>query len=144
MLMPTQLTSTPATPAPFSLQNCTRFFPGRNDQIRRARALTERFLDGCPAADDAVLLVSELATNAVTHSASGRPGGTFILRVQIRDGYVRGEVEDQGSRWDGDIRAAEPPHGLFLLRELSSDCGARRGHHGWVTWFTVTAASVTT
>jgi serine/threonine-protein kinase RsbW len=89
------------------------------------------------------LLVSELATNAIAHSASGQPGGTFTLRIGICDGYMRGEVEDQGSRWDGNVGGAQPPHGLYLLRKLSSDCGARCGDQGWVTWFTIAGAPLT-
>jgi anti-sigma regulatory factor (Ser/Thr protein kinase) len=113
-------------------------FRGRRDQIRLVRALLTSFLDGSSATDDAVLLISELATNACAHSASGRPGGMFTVRVEMCPGvYVHAEVEDQGSAWDGDIRTAEPPHGLFLLRALSAGCGARRGQHGWITWFTM-------
>jgi serine/threonine-protein kinase RsbW len=115
-----------------------RSFPGRHDQVGQARAFLACFLDGRPGADEAVLLVSELAANAVTHSASGRPGGTFTVRARIHcDGCIYAEVEDHGSGWDGDVSAAECPHGLFLLRQLASDCGARRGERGWVTWFTL-------
>ena len=72
------------------------------------------------------------------HTASGRPGGTFTVRVEVDPGTgLHAEVEDQGSEWDGDIGAAECPHGLFLLRELSGECGARRGERGWIVWFTM-------
>ena len=126
--MYTHLTPPPSTPAPCAPQYCTRFFPGRDDQVRLARALTERFHDGHPAADDAVLLISELAANAIAHSASGQPGGTFTLRVQVRDGCVRGEVEDQGSHWDGNISAASHRTGSTCS---ASAGGARRADHGW-------------
>lgn len=87
-----------------------------------------RILHGWPATDDAVLLISELCTNAVAHSASGRPGGTFTVRAHILDRrYVRAEVEDQGSAWDGNISTAQPPHGLYLLRQLSTTYGTRPG-----------------
>ena len=29
-------------------------------------------------------------------------------------------MEDQGSRWSGDVSTADSPHGLYLLRELSA------------------------
>jgi hypothetical protein len=119
-------------------RRCAGSFPGRRDQVRLMRGILAIFFDGCPTADDAVLLASELAANAVTHSASGRPGGTLTFRAETRPGaYVRAEVEDEGSTWDGDLSAAQPPHGLFLIRALSADCGARRGEHGWITWFTI-------
>jgi hypothetical protein len=124
--------------APVSWQTCTRSFPGHPGQIGRARALLNDFLDGYPAADDAALLVSELCTNAVIHSASGQPGGTFTVRAHLSGTYLHAEVEDQGgSTWDGCLSGAGAPHGLFLLRTLSAACGTLPGAHGWVTWFTL-------
>jgi hypothetical protein len=52
------------------------------------------------------------------------------------------EVEDQGGAWDGNIGLAEPPHGLYLLRELSTACGTIRSDEGWITWFTILSAPV--
>ena len=119
-------------------RRCIGSFPGRRDQVRLIRGILAAFFDGCPAADDAVLLASELAANAVTHSASGQPGGLLTIRAEHGPGlYLRAEVEDQGSTWDGNLATAQPPHGLFLLRALSADCGTRRGRNGWVTWFTI-------
>lgn len=131
------MSPTSATAAP--RRSCTGSFPGRREHVRQARALITAFLDGCPIADDAILLLSELAANAVAHSASGTPGGTFIVRARVDDdGCLRAEVEDQGSGWDGNLGTAEAPHGLFLLRTLSAACGTRRGEQGWVTWFSLT------
>ena len=100
--------------APVSWQSCTRFFPGRPDQIRSARALLHDFLGSYPAADDAILLISELTGNAISHSASGTPGGTFTVRARLSGRCLRAEVEDQGSAWDGDLTTAHAPHGLYL------------------------------
>ena len=127
-----------APPRPALTLVRTRSFPGERAQIGQARKFIAAFLTSCPAADNVVLLASELASNAVTHSASGQPGGTFTVRAEATGaGHVLVEVEDQGGRWDGNIGCAEPPHGLFLLRELSTACGARRGGQGWITWFTI-------
>jgi serine/threonine-protein kinase RsbW len=117
---------------------CTRAFPGRLDQIRQARALMADFLPGQPGTDDAVLLISELAANAVNHSASGQPGGTFTVRAYLTGTGLYAEVEDQGSAWDGSLHGTEAPHGLFLLQTLSAQCGAHHRPHGWATWFTLT------
>ena len=46
-----------------------RVFPGSAEQVGRARQFVGQVLGECPAADDAVLLTSELVTNAVTHTA---------------------------------------------------------------------------
>src|ERR1700749_2936642 len=115
---------------------CACSFPGRRDQVSQVRGMGARHLAGSPASDDAVLLASELAANACAHSASGQPGGQFTVRVcgNVREGvYV--EVEDGGSAWDGMFKEIESPHGLYLLQELSTACGTRRGDQGWVTWF---------
>ena len=113
-------------------------FPGRLEQIRHARAHLARFLRNCPAAEDAILLTSELATNAVAYSATGQRDGTFTVRASLfGPGHVYVEVEDRGSGWDGNIGVAEPPHGLYLLRVLSTARGTRRGEQGWIAWFTI-------
>lgn len=130
---------TTQTSPPASWQSCTRTFPGRAEQISAVRALLADFCGGFPAADEAILLASELCTNAITHSASGQPGGTFTIRARLTRTYLQAQVEDQGSSWDGSLSPAKAPHGLFLLRALSTACGTYPGQHGWVTWFTLTA-----
>jgi hypothetical protein len=128
----------PVAVFPSSSRTCEKAFPGRDDQVGEARALLAAFLSDWPGADDAVLLLSELCANACSHSRSGRPGGQFTVRAQLcPDGCLHAEVEDQGSGWDGDLSTAECPHGLYLLRALSTDCGTRPGEHGWVTWFSL-------
>ena len=85
-----------------------------------------------------MLCVSELATNAVLHSASRNPGGTFTVRAAIFDDHVRIEVEDNGGTWD------EHPHSDVTLRHgpawtSSANCAADCGRDGspltgWVAW----------
>jgi serine/threonine-protein kinase RsbW len=109
--------------------------PARHDQVGVARAFISAILAACPAADDAVLCVSELATNAVLHSASRTPGGTFTVRAAIFDDHVRIEVEDNGGSWDEHPHRDSRPHGLDIVRELAAACG-RDGSPltGWVAW----------
>jgi hypothetical protein len=112
-------------------------YPGTPGQLWHVRSALRQFLAGCPLADDAVLLLSELAANAVQHSDSGKPGGTFTVRARhAADRYVRGEIEDQGSDWHGDLPAsAAQPHGLYLLQSLASACGADRTGRAGLVWF---------
>ena len=52
----------------------------------------EKLLEDCPVADEIVACASELATNAVQHSRSRRPGGTFTLHVEVSLPYRLGAV----------------------------------------------------
>ena len=62
----------------------TGVFPGQPGQVRRARQEIARYLTGHPASDDAVLITSELASNAVLHSNSN--GRIFTVRAEIHTG----------------------------------------------------------
>ena len=74
-----------------------QFFPARLDQVREARRFLAAVLNGCPAADDAILCLSELAANSVLHSDSRKASGTFTVRAEVHEGdYVWIEVEGKG------------------------------------------------
>jgi anti-sigma regulatory factor (Ser/Thr protein kinase) len=109
--------------------------PARHDQVQVARAFISAILVACPATDDAVLCISELATNAVLHSASRNPGGTFAVRAAIFGDHVRIEVEDNGGTWDEHPYRDSRAHGLDIVRELAADCGTEGSPlTGWVAW----------
>jgi hypothetical protein len=75
---------------PDSSWRCARTYTATPDQVRQARAFLRGALKCCPMADDAVLLISELCTNAVQHSDSRRPGGTFTVYAEVYEGeYVK-------------------------------------------------------
>jgi anti-sigma regulatory factor (Ser/Thr protein kinase) len=111
-------------------------YAGRPEQVSRVRWLVAELLDGCPVACDAVLLASEIATNAVCHSNSRESGGTFIVRVVIHENCVRIEVEDQGGQWKPeDARIDGRGHGLDLVREIASDWAVDGSAKGRVVSF---------
>jgi Histidine kinase-like ATPase domain len=113
-----------------------RVFPAGPDQVREARRFLSAVLAGCPLADDAVLCVSELASNSVLHSDSRKPGGTFTVRVAAYEGdYVYVEVGDNGGPWQEHAPRDGRPHGLDIVNTLAADCG-RDGDAsaGWVVW----------
>lgn len=109
--------------------------PAHADQVRVARAFIAAILPACPAAGDAVLCVSELASNAVLHSASRNPGGTFTVRAAMFDDHVRVEVEDNGGPWHEHPNHDGRSHGLDIVSKLAAGCG-RDGSPltGWVAW----------
>lgn len=61
----------------------TATLPGTPASVPVARRLVREVLVGCPRSGDLMLTVTELATNAINHSASGQ-GGSFTVRVRRR------------------------------------------------------------
>jgi serine/threonine-protein kinase RsbW len=116
----------------------SRAYAGRADQIAEARRFLSAILNGCPAADDAVLCLSELATNATLHSNSGKPGGHFTVRTQIHGDRLRVEVRDEGGPWTLNVRRRDGQHGrgLLIVSQLASDWGCSGDSEtGWTVWF---------
>jgi anti-sigma regulatory factor (Ser/Thr protein kinase) len=113
-----------------------RVFPGDAGQVRQARRFLADVLDGCPAADDVLLCVSELATNAVLHSRSGRPGGRFTVCAATRPGSVRVAVADEGGPWrPGRGGDGQGGRGLLIVGTLASRWGRDDGGAGRTVWF---------
>jgi serine/threonine-protein kinase RsbW len=99
-----------------------RSYLGSADQVRHVRADLAPFINGCPFADDFILLASELATNAIVHSRSGLPGGVFTVRAEVRPGdFAVLEVEDQGGPWIERDSGVEHGRGLALVAALAGD-----------------------
>jgi hypothetical protein len=118
-----------------------RVFHGEAGQLPVVRRWVESLLPGCPARDDVTCVVSELGTNAVTHTASGR-GGWFAVEIAWYPRVVRVAVTDDGAP-DGprlvDDLAAEHGRGLRVVAGLSvrtGVCGDPRGRMVWadVSW----------
>lgn len=116
-----------------------RAFSGSVNRVGQVRSAVRMVLDGCPAADDVVQILSEIAANACQHSRSGQPGGNFIVRLQHSPGAcVLGEVEDEGGGpWDGDLKAsARDRSGLSIVLALASGCGVElRPGERLAVWF---------
>ena len=114
--------------------------PGRPEHVREARAFVAKALGVLHrGVDNAVLLTSELVTNAVMHSSSRCAGGTVTVLVVESDGGVRIEVVDQGSELSapavrGDVYASDG-HGLFLVQTIADQWGYVRDDGGTTVWF---------
>src|SRR5260370_12069123 len=88
----TQATTRSALP-----RGWARDFPGEPPQVREVRAWMEGILPACGPLDDLLVIASELAANAVTHTRSGDPGGRFTVDVTWTPDFARVVAGDQGS-----------------------------------------------
>jgi anti-sigma regulatory factor (Ser/Thr protein kinase) len=112
----------------------------RPELVSAARSFVIKALgEDDPAADVAVLLVSETVTNAVLHSNSRRAGGSVTITAIQIGGGVRIEVADEGSepsapevKGHGCVNGG---HGLFLVETLADQWGYVRDDYGTTVWF---------
>ncbi|GAA2622891.1 ATP-binding protein [Streptomyces axinellae] len=70
--------------------------PGLPEEVSRLRRWTRDVLRDSACADDAALIVSELGSNALVHSASGGPNGSFHVSLHRSPGTVVLAVTDTG------------------------------------------------
>ena len=121
--------------------------PGRPEHVRDTRSFVAKALGELhPGLDNAILLTSELVTNAVMHSSSRCDGGTVTVLVVESDGGVRIEVADAGSDLSapvvrGDVYASDG-HGLFLVQTLADQWGYVREKGGTTVWFWLGSAAI--
>lgn len=112
-----------------------RRFVAQPDQVSSARAFVAAVLAGSPLVDDAVLICSELASNALLHSESRRDGGEFVVRVEQHIGdYLWIEVEDQGGLWAGQAATDESGRGLHIVSALAEEWGIEGDAQARVVW----------
>ena len=95
-------------------------FPGNPDQISRVRREWRDYMTGCPVIEEAVLIASELSTNAIRHSASR--GRYFTIRCTMFREYALIEVTDLGGGGGGGWHPRQhddgPRHGLDIVEAL--------------------------
>jgi anti-sigma regulatory factor (Ser/Thr protein kinase) len=112
----------------------------RPELVSAARSFVTKTLgEDDPAADVAVLLVSETVTNAVLHSNSRRAGGSVTITAIEIGGGVRIEVADEGSEQSApEVKGhgcVNGGHGLFLVETLANQWGYVRDDYGTTVWF---------
>ncbi len=102
--------------------------PGDPQHVRSARTFVARTIGADhPRADEALLLTSELVTNAVTHSRSRLPGGTVEVVVATRASGLLISVTDDGA--DSTVPAimsiagGEHGNGLLLTETIADVWG---------------------
>ena len=113
----------------------TRSFPAELDSVREARHVTADVLDGEFArelAEDAAIVVTELASNAVLHAGSG-----FTLTISRAAAKVRIAVQDDGPltpRSDDEPFHVEVGHGLSVVAQLACAWDVEVLPGGKVVW----------
>jgi anti-sigma regulatory factor (Ser/Thr protein kinase) len=103
----------------------TAVLTGIPESVRAARLLVREALgEACPAIDAAVLCTSELVTNAIVYTRSGRPGGVVEVTVDTGPGLATITVIDLGARGRPAIAAkpvdaGEGGLGLRIVAQLA-------------------------
>ncbi|MEU1466622.1 ATP-binding protein [Streptomyces sp. NPDC005761] len=117
---------------------CERFFRRERRSVPAAREFVRSVLAdwgfGEARADEVLVCVSELATNALVHGVP--PGRGYKVMLWLRDGgQVRVEVHDSG---DGEPGVREPDgesgRGLVIVEALADRWGVGERVPGKVVW----------
>jgi anti-sigma regulatory factor (Ser/Thr protein kinase) len=113
-----------------------RVFPGEARELMAMRQFLAALLPECPARDDVMSVATELASNALRHTASGR-GGRFAAEIVWHASVLHVAVSDDGA--PSGPRIVDDPlqengRGLVLVRGLSQGFGSCGDHHGRLVW----------
>ena len=109
----------------------TGIYPGTAEQVSRARREVAQYLDGCPGADDAALVISELVTNAVLHSRSRN--GMLTVHCERYPTYARVEVCDAGGSWQPG-GCGDGGRGLAIVSAVAAEFGVAGDARGRTVW----------
>jgi serine/threonine-protein kinase RsbW len=123
----------------------TDWFPGQPSAVGLAREFVRSVLGNAwPGLDDLLLMVSEVASNAVRHTASGGSGGCFDLTISAAGHAVRIAIGDGGGSshpqirdGDGEPDALTGGRGLRIVDALADRWGHTGDELGRVVWFEV-------
>lgn len=100
-------------------------FAGSKEMVAKAREWVAGLVahTGPVRAAEIELCASELATNAVLHSMSGSPQGTYAITVKVMETTVTLVVTDQGPTLIPLPRrpADESGRGVFLVEQLADE-----------------------
>lgn len=116
-------------------------FPRQVRTAPLARHFVTEAIGQHPAADDAVLLASEMITNALVHA---RDATTLTVTVTATAAFIRVDVHDDGQagipRWREAGSHAEDGRGFQIVNALARRWGFTREQDRTCCWFEVTAA----
>jgi hypothetical protein len=117
-------------------------FAGRPECLADARCFTYAVLGDCDAAHTVALVADELAGNAIKHTASGEPGGEFVLRLARFANRCRVRIDDQGGPSTPSVCAAddedEAGRGLTIVAMVSARWGVDGDEQARSVWAEIT------
>lgn len=117
-----------------------RQFAGTAGQVSAARSFASEVLAGDPRARDVAAALSEVATNAVTHSRTGC-GGTFRVAIAPQPDVIRVEVTDNGGGGIPQVQRVNGTEthgrGLKILTALTIAWGHTLRRDSLTVWFDV-------
>jgi anti-sigma regulatory factor (Ser/Thr protein kinase) len=115
-----------------AVSNPSQTFAGRADTIRDARAFVRGELgDTHVDVESAVLLTSELASNAVVHA-----GGEYMVTIRRNPGSIRVELVNDAPETLPVLReASEGGRGLRLVEAVASRWGTESDAAHKLVWF---------
>jgi anti-sigma regulatory factor (Ser/Thr protein kinase) len=114
-----------------SATSYTGVFRGEPDQVSQARREVARYLKGCPAAEDAELVISELVTDAVLYSGSRH--GMLTVRSERYPRYAWLEVTDAGGDWQPGSDS-DGGRGLAIVAAVAAEWGVDGDARGRTIW----------
>ncbi|GAA1959058.1 ATP-binding protein [Catenulispora subtropica] len=124
----------------------SRSFPGAAECLAEVRHFTQMVLGNAPGADLVVLAISELAGNAIVHTASGEPGGQFVVHLAAFADRWQVRVDDEGAPSDPRIVVAgldedgvaswdaEAGRGLAMVAAISEKWGVLGDSRARAVW----------
>jgi hypothetical protein len=123
-------------PVPAHARRWRQVFTGEKRQLGLLRRWLVACLPECPARDDVISVATELGSNAILHTASGR-GGWFAVELTWYPSVVRVAVADHGG--PAEPHVVEDPdgehgRGLLLVHGLSARTGVTGGEPGRTVW----------
>jgi anti-sigma regulatory factor (Ser/Thr protein kinase) len=119
-----------------------KIFPGVPSSVGEVRRFLRDVLGADhPALERVEVCASELVTNGILHTDSGK-GGHVLVAVHVRTNRLRVYVVDEGgASTEPRVRRsgfAESGHGLHIVEELSDGWRTQLEDEGRTTWFDVT------
>ncbi len=128
-------------PSPRLLRTCAATLSHEPESLHRLRGWIRAVIAHTPHApclETLVIAANELATNALLHSRSGQPGGSFGVALTWNQETIQIAVQDQGGLGEpclkSPLQATESGRGLYLVDSLAAQWGWTPNVFGTLVW----------